>query len=458
MDPVTLSMAKADARRQYSRRGDQVGVTSPEMFYAPSRIGASNYSFVCLGVSPTTPGRMYFYRATSPGSIVQSDDYGATFSSSAATVTGKTLPSGVSAGNIASVVEFGGYVYIYGTDGTSFGAWRTPVVAQGSDFGAWSGKLFTMPSGTAALSHISFFASNWGSGDALYACAYGDPTPTGRPVIKKSTDGTTWTTIWTGSSVRHVHHMNWDPYRPGHLWLTVGDGIANCVLRSTDYGATFTAVLAPAGWQAVQISFDANYVWFARDSLRASVFLVDRDTLTARAGSTNYHHYIAPPTSAGVGYRAFTDLVATAGSATVTSDTAAFAAPDKGRYLSIEGILPPLTYILTVNSATSVTVNKTALSNKSAGFANTAYLSGNMFLANAFFGVVDPDTGIWYQAAVDTSGAGQIFGLFYMREAGGQLAVLDPGSPSYGIGRAPILYGNYLWIGNYRYPRLSRLS
>ena len=81
-----------------------------------------------------------------------------------------------------------------------------------------------------------------------------------------------------------------------------------------------------------------------------------------------------------------------------------------------------------------------------------------MFLANAFFGVVDPDTGIWYQAAVDTSGAGQIFGLFYMREAGGQLAVLDPGSPSYGIGRAPILYGNYLWIGNYRYPRLSRLS
>lgn len=110
--------------------------------------------------------------------IAQSDDYGATFSSTVGVSTGKTLPTGVTAGNIASIVKFNGYVYVYGTDGTSFGAWRTPIVNQTADFGTWSEKLFTMPAGTAAL-------------------------------------------------------------------------------------------LTPSGWQAVQISFDKDYVWFARDSLRA---------------------------------------------------------------------------------------------------------------------------------------------------------------------------------------------
>lgn len=422
----------------------------PSQFYldATNRIGASTSAYIVLGTHPAS-GRMYLFK--SGGGIVQSDDYAATFSSA------RTLPTGVTAGNVSSIVEFGGQVYLEATDGTSFGVWRAPQVAQGADWAGWSAKLISLPAGSGALSHVSLTRSCWGTGDVLLLATYGDPS--GGPKLYRSTDGTTWNQVWSRTGIRHIHHVEADPYAPGHIVMTLGDGISDPIMHSTDYGTTWTSLAADSSWQGVQISFTPTDIWIAADSLRSNVAVFDRATLTPRRGSSNFIGNIAPPLSAGRRARSITDLATTAGTTTVTSATAAWTADDKGRYISAEGLLPPGTFITAVNSATSVTVNRTAIGSASGSLGTpTTYISGDTYFANAFFGLVDPATGIWYQIASDSSAAGQVYGVFYMAHKGGRLEILDAGGPNYPIARAAIIHGGYLWVGSNRYKLLSQLA
>lgn len=485
--------------------------------------------------------RVYFYLSAGTSGVVQCDDATADTMSFSSV---RSLPGGVTGGNVATILDFSdGYTYLFGTDGTSYGVWRTPTVSQGSDWGAWSSKLVSLPSGSLGFSYIGFVRSYWGSDDCLLLMTYGDPKTSGTNDVGiwRSTDGTTWTRTYTDSTIRHIHHVAPDPYVPQQVWMTCGDGIDKSIQRSTDGGQTWSVVIGSAKWQGVQISFTSDAVWIARDSLRPGPVIIDRATLTPRVGSSNYHHHTPPPQSAGRGWRTFTDIASTAGNTTVTSATAAFVRSDLGRYVQCDGYIPPRSFITAVSqkvaisgsptggtftltvagvatsalaynaSATDVqsalqtatgnasiavtmsgstytvtfpsamgdvaqmtatssltggtsptvtvrsaaTLNTTAINTASGNLSIAAYVSGDSYYANAFFGAVDPDTGVWYQVACDSSSAGNVAGLFYMGHRGGRLEILDPGGIGYPLQRAVQVFGGYLWCHYFRYPLLS---
>lgn len=420
-----------------------------------NRTGGTLASYSPLGQSTDKSARLYaYYRPASGSAIRQSDDGAATWSAD------RTLPASVTAGNVAAIVEFGGKVYLLGTDGSSFGVWRADVVAQAGDW-SWSAKLVSMPAGFSSLANLSLTVSNWGANDALYLSTYGDPS--GGAKLYRSTDGDTWNVIWSNASIRHCHHAAPDPYVPGHIVMTVGDGVANPILQSTDYGDTWTAVVASSAWQGVQVSYTPTDIWIATDTARSSVIVIDRATLTPKHGSSNYHHFTAPPMFAG-GARTITDLATTAGSATVTSATANFTRNDIGRYMVSNGLLQPGSFINAWTSATQVTLNAQALNSASGSLGTATFISGDMYYASAFVGIVDPATGVWYQIANDSSGAGTMYGVFVLPQKGGRLELLDPGYPLYRaaggnqagpLTGAAIIHRDYLYCGGHRYKLLT---
>lgn len=318
-----------------------------------NRVGKSGTeSYTPLGFCRTS-GTVYFYKSAASTGIVQCDapdDDTMTFS------TNRSLPSGVTAGNVATVVEFGAYVYLFGTDGTSFGVWRATRVAQAGDWTDWSAKLISLPIGTLGFSHISLVRSYWTTENALFLMTYGDPKTTGinDVGIWRSTDGTTWTRTYTDSTIRHIHHVAPDPYVNNHVWMTCGDGINKSIQRSTDGGVTWSVVIGSANWQGVQLSFSPDAIWIARDSLRPGPVIIDRATLTPKVAATNYHHHTPPPGSAGAGFRKITDLVTTAGSTVVASATAKFARSDVGRYVQSEGLVPPRSFIVATSQQVKI--------------------------------------------------------------------------------------------------------
>lgn len=417
---------------------------APFRLNAANRVAAGTSFYRAIGHDPAT-GIMWFFRNGSV--IIQTDDYGASFSS------GRTLPTNVGAFNVATVVKLGANVYMLALEtGTNTqSVFRATHVAQGGSW-TWSGILTSMTSGAAPISHLSLMASAWGSGDVLVLSDYGDPV--GGPVIKVSSDGTTWTTTFgPDASVRHIHHVNWDPYNPGHLWATLGDGTTKTLLRSTNYGQTWTVVVADSAWQGVQISFTATHVYLAGDSLQTSVVRVNKTTLVPEIPATSYHHDFVPPHIGGGGRR-ITDLVTVAGNAQVTSATAAFVAGDKGKYV-ISPNLPPRSYITGVASGTAVNLSQAPHISATAA----AQISGDMYFANAFYGAVDPATGIYYGVAIDTSGPGTVHGVFFLPRTGEQMRLLDAG----GIGIHPwgptcVIAGGYLWVGSLKYPLLTVAS
>jgi len=537
LDAPGYSRAQADDR--YKRAEAILDEPSQFTVGLGNRTGSTTTSYVCIGTdgTDTVAGRMYFGRAISGSSgIVQSDDIAATFSAD------RTLPAGVTAGNVASVVEFDGNVYMLAIVSSVFGIYRAPIVAQGSDWSGWSSALHTMTAGSSSLSTLTLTVSTWGSNDALFLSTYGDPKITGvnAATIWRSTDGTTWTaTYGPDSTIRHIHHVWPDTFVAQQVWMSCGDGISKSIQRSTDGGLTWEIVVASGAWQAVQISGTETDIWFARDSSRATAYVLDRATLTPRNAGNNYHHYIPPPHCAGYGYRAITDLATTAGSAIVSSATAGFRQDDRGHYVQSNGLLQPGAYIVSVSqlatisgsptggtwtlgpatglahnitaaamatalnaafstsgiavtlasstytivfpstmgnvaqmattsaltggtaptttSKTAATLQSQAINSASGNLGTpTTYLGAHLYCANAFHGAVDPDTGIYYCSACDTSGAGQVIGLFYLKEKGGDFALLDPGGIGYPTALAVVIHAGYMWCGSNRYKLLTK--
>ena len=199
----------------------------------------------------------------------QSADWGVTWSGN------KGLPPNTAYANFGKVVRFKGNLYVVSKDASTglFGVYRTPPAAGNTLYG-WSSALVTLPPGASSLN-----TTMNADGSYLYLGEYGDPQ--GGPRILRSADGVNWEVVFgPDSSLRHIHAVAPDPYTPGVVWATTGDGGVKAVLRSTSFGApgSWQVVVSSSSWQAVQISFSPE--WVLRRGQR------HRDSLGARPAAT----------------------------------------------------------------------------------------------------------------------------------------------------------------------------
>lgn len=78
-----------------------------------------------------------------------------------------------------------------------------------------------------------------------------------------------------------------------------------------------------------------------------------------------------------------------------------------------------------------------------------AAASTDSFYYNGYFGCIDPDTGIFYASANDSSSGGNTAGLFQIVGVGHQASLIE----KYAAIQAPCeIFGGYLWVGKYRRP------
>lgn len=303
----------------------------------------------------------------STGSLVQSVDGGNVWSAD------KSKPADVTIDNVKKIVLHKGYLYalcVTAADALPK-VFRSPYVSGDTPF-SWSSPLVTGVAGSTSL-----YTDLACDDECIYFGEYGDPE--GGPTLYKSANGTAWEASYHDDTARHVHAVNADPFHPGHVWLCIGDGAENSLLRSTDHGVTWTN-LGNTYWQGVQISFTEGEVLIAGDNIKGTVFAVDKSDLSIRWASSNYHADIAVPDGS----------------------------------------------------------------------------EGDKFYRNAFYGAIDPDTGIYYCVANDPSVAGgNRFGLFCLPYLYGEVELLDPlESPSGANGEVFIADG-WIWFGMNKYPLLT---
>jgi hypothetical protein len=202
--------------------------------------------------------------------------------------------------------------------------------------------------------------------------------------VHRSGDGVHWTTVFgPGRGIRHVHGIAADPFHPGDVWMTVGDGV-QALYRSRRHGArgSWRVAVRSSAWQSVQISFDRTHVYLAADTHSKTFFVLDRRRLRPRLGTPQYFASKRPPGS------------------------------------------PP----------------------------------GTRYLFNAFFGAVDPSTGIYYCVANDNSegqtGGGAWQGLFAVRRIGGPVSIVDPGGLAISMNGEAFVGGGRIWSGQWSIPAL----
>ena len=293
----------------------------------------------------------------------QSSDWGATWSGN------KGLPPNTS--GIGKVVRFKGNLYVLSMDVSTerLGVYRSPPAAGNTPYD-WSSPLVKLSAGATSLN------TNMNADDSyLYVGEYGDPV--GGPRILRSADGVNWEIVYgPDPSVRHVHAVAPDPYDPGVVWATLGDGITKSVMRSTDFGAprSWQVVVSSSRWQAVQISFSPRWVFFAGDSGTGTVWVLDRQQVQPMWAATNYHANIPVPGGS----------------------------------------------------------------------------TGDAFYRNAFYGSVDPATGVYYASTTAGASGGNTKGLFALPAAGQDLQFLDFNA----AGTEVFIAGGRVWSGPYNYPLL----
>lgn len=332
--------------------------------FAISTAIASGFTSSLRGIDLTD--NVLIAHDTTNAHLKQSTDWGSTWSAH------KGWPTNGSGANTVSIVRFGAYLYammISGSD-QSVNIVRT-LPKTGDTAYSWSSSLKAFASGTGNITPLPTCLST--DGTYLYAAEYGEPS--GGPSIYRSSDGTTWETVYgPDAALRHFHAVEPDPYNAGHVWASAGDANADkFLLRSTDSGATWTTVVSNVTWQGVQISFSPQWVFVAGDQQKGTVMVVDRATGTPRMAAQNWHANIVGP-----------------------------------------------------------------------GFS-----SSDTFYRNAYYGIVDPSTGIYYTASNDTSVSGNKAGLFYLPTVGGTLSLIEVLTVT--PARFRIANG-YVWFGNYKRP------
>lgn len=145
-----------------------------------------------------------------------------------------------------------------------------------------------------------------GNDNYLHIGEYGDPL--GGPHLYRSSDGVSWEGTFANPLWRHIHAVACDPHRP-NVYATVGDGVGVTLLRSANNGApgSYAIAIKPGTYQSVQISFAPEKIWLASDNAFTSdpdtAFTVNRDTLTIRDATPNYHQDLAVPGQPGAKWR-----------------------------------------------------------------------------------------------------------------------------------------------------------
>jgi hypothetical protein len=228
----------------------------------------------------TTANALYL-KDTTNSPLVMSTDNGATWSNH------KGWPTGVDQSNAVRIIRFGAYLYLYGGSGT--GAVYRALPTPGDTALSWSAAVFTPSAG------VTPFPMSLGADDTyLYFCEYGDPTA--GPRIWRTSDGTTWTVCRAAdSTLRHAHHINPDPYNSGHVYCTVGDGATVALLKSTDHGTTWAALISGGGWNTGQISFDSDWIYLAGDATGLTAARLKRDGSQLTSLASSYHGNLAVP-------------------------------------------------------------------------------------------------------------------------------------------------------------------
>ncbi|MDF3280502.1 hypothetical protein [Gordonia sp. N1V] len=401
---------------------------------------------LCIGADKVT-GRIFYVGSTY---LQWSDDAGATKSAN------KSLPAAITdVTSVAYLVRFAGYYWLGGYDATAsrYKIYRSTIPTSG-DFG-WA-EVLTLTQGSGGIGTSMDCDDKY-----LYVGEYADPsglTPKlwAITLADAAGAGTNWVTKWTGASTRHIHTIACDPYLPGHLWLAGGDGQGFEILRSTDYGATWLTVATDANSQVVQISFTPDYVYGACDTADVTAWVWDKASWTKRSAAKNWHYNI--PVPGGLGSRYLTDVTLVAPS-TLQSPTGNFTSNDIGRRVLDEaryttaGRVRTGAYIKTVNSATEVVLTAPVNAAHASTGASKVTVMGDRWYHGAFYGIVDPATGIYYCVAHDTSNYGNKYGLFYCPRPGDDLRLLT--SEVYG-GQCMRIAGGYLHSHQWRVPLLSQ--
>ena len=349
-------------------------------------------------------------------------------------MTSITLPGGaIYSGNRITVRRFGSYLYCLVV--TSSNGSTAPALYQSDpttiswtkvlDLGTHTDILWTGIDADASYIYVTEYSSS-----AQGESANGGPDNGVRIYRSAIGSGTTWNVQITipklsGGGIRHAHAIACDPYRPGHVYLTVGDaGSDRKVMRSTDYGVNWTTIVGStqAGFQAVQISFSPTWVWFAADSVTLgglTVWVMDRDDLTPRWATLDYHRMIAVP--GGAQSRKITDASFTSGSGTMTSATASFTSADVGRFIYDTQNVNDGTYIASVTDSSTVVLSQAALNTLS---SQSLTIGGDEWYGGAYYGAVDPATERYFCVAMDSTVGGTVCGLFVLDRVGGQLRLM----------------------------------
>lgn len=361
------------------------------------------------------------------------------------------MPEGVTQSNMgnAKIVWFRGTYYLSALSSGRASLWRVtdPNPTNGEGW-SWSGILKQGVSGATVMGPA--FNSD---GEYLYWGEYGSPT--GGPTLYRSIDGRTWEPCLTvPNPTNHCHGINADPFQPGHIYATFGDASQLKHMRSENYGAPGTWSELPntssVTWQAVQISFTKDHVYYGSDSNLAgwTAFRWDKANSRMESLSHDWHYMRAVP--GGRAGRFIADLTFTSGSTTMTSDTADFTSADIGAVIrGAHTAIVDNTVINSVVDASTVTVSAAALADSG---TTTATITGDMFYGAAFYGAIDPATEIYYCVANDGSAVGNTPALFAITPDG-RLHLLKV-LPAKVEGDLYIANG-YGWYGQFKWPLLS---
>ncbi|MDE8585919.1 hypothetical protein [Arthrobacter sp. NQ4] len=349
----------------------------------------------------------------------------------------------------AKLIWFKGTYYLSALSSGRASLWRVKDPnPTGGEAWSWSGVLKQGVDGATVMGPA--FNTD---GQYIYWGEYGSPA--GGPNLYRSADGLTWETCLTAPNpTNHCHGINADPYEPGHVYATFGDASQLKHMKSTNYGAPGSWSELPntnsVTWQAVQISFTRDHVYYGSDANLAGWTAFRWSKAKSRMESLTHEWHYMRAVPGGRSGRTVADLTFKDGSTSMTSATANFTAADVGSVIRGEHTaIVDNTIIKSVISPSTVTVSAAALADSG---TTRAVIAGDMFYGAAFYGAVDPDTEIYYCIANDGSSVGNTPGLFAITPDGGLhlLKVL----PAKQEGDLHIANG-YGWYGQFKWPLLS---
>ena len=152
------------------------------------------------------------------GNFAQSDDWGVTWNRT------KGMPADVANTNLRNCVRFGSSMYLAAktTADLRWNIFKAPLTEQATA-AVWT-KVHTMNADASPNLSRNLAAGS----QYLYLCEYqhdGGTDPVGGPEIFRSADGVTWTSCYgPNPAILHFHAIAEDPYNPGHIYCTAGDG------------------------------------------------------------------------------------------------------------------------------------------------------------------------------------------------------------------------------------------